>query len=184
MYVSMERENQLQVFGLKNGQLSSTPLFVKTTLEDPSNVRPGQVVGPIHVSRDGQFVYLANRSDGTVEFEGKKVYVGGENSVAVFSINQQTGEPNLIQTIPTQSYHCRTFTIHPDGKSLITASIAPMLVHEGDKIERVSAALTEFRIADDGKLTFVRKYDIETPAGPMFWVGLIALDNRWSTNAA
>jgi hypothetical protein len=29
-----------------------------------------------------------------------------------------------------------------------------------------------------------RKYDIETPSGPMFWVGLIALDSGWSTNAA
>lgn len=53
----MERENQLQVFSLRNGRLSAAPLFVKTTLLEPAKVRPGQVAGPIHVSRDGRFVY-------------------------------------------------------------------------------------------------------------------------------
>lgn len=184
VYVSMERENQLQVFGLQDGKLTAAPLYVKTTITDPSNVRPGQVVGPIHVSRDGKFVYLANRSDGTVDFEGKKVYVGGENSVAVFQINDQTGEPTLIQNIPTESFHARTFTVHPSGRALITASIGPMLVHEGDAVNKVSAALTVFRIEENGTLSFVRKYDIDTTAGPMFWVGLIALDDGWSSNAA
>jgi hypothetical protein len=27
----------------------------------------------------------------------KKVFIGGENSVAAFSVNQTTGEPTLIQ---------------------------------------------------------------------------------------
>ena len=119
----MERENQLQVFSLKNGILSSTPIFVRTTLADPSNARPAQVVGPIHFPQDGRFVYLANRSDGTVDYQGKKVYVGGENSVAVFRVSPQSGEPTLIQAVPTQSYHCRTFTLNPNGNMLVTASI-------------------------------------------------------------
>ncbi len=184
VYVSMERENQLQVFSLKDGVLSSAPIFVRTTLADPSNVRPGQVVGPIHFSRDGRFVYLANRSDGTVEYQGKKVYIGGENSVAVFSVDPQSGEPTLIQTIPTLSYHCRTFTLHPNGNMLVTASIAPMLVREGDTITRVSAALTVFRVQEDGKLTFIKKYDVDTAKGPMFWCGLLSLDAGWGSNQA
>lgn len=184
MYVSMERQNQLQVFGLRNGRLTETPLFIKTTLSEPSNVRPAQVVGPVHVSRDGKFVYLANRSDGTIDFEGKKVYAGGENSIAVFRIDEQTGEPTLIQNIPTQSFHVRTFTLHPNGKMLVAASVAPMLVHENDRVNKVSAALSVFRVEDNGMLTFVRKSDIDTTAGPMFWCGLIALDDAWSNNAA
>jgi 6-phosphogluconolactonase (cycloisomerase 2 family) len=184
IYVSMERENQLQVFRLEDGKLSGTPVYIRTTLREPGNVRPGQVVGPVHVSRDGNFVYLANRSDGTVLHNGKKVYVGGENSVAVFRIDQQTGEPTLIQTIPTQSFHCRTFAIHPNGKSLITASIGPMSVEAGDTVNNVPAALSVFRIENDGALTFVRKYDVDTQAGPMFWVGLLALQSGWSDNAA
>ena len=184
IYVSMERENQLQVFGLQNGKLTEAPLYIKTTLSEPSNVRPAQVVGPVHVSRDGKFVYLANRSDGTVDFEGKKVYAGGENSIAVFRVDEHTGEPTLIQNIPTQSFHVRTFTLHPNGKMLVAASVAPMLVHQDDKIDKVSAALSVFRVEDNGMLTFVRKYDIDMTAGPMFWCGLIALGDGWSKNAA
>lgn len=126
----------------------------------------------------------ANRSDGTADFEGKKVYVGGENSIVVFRIDPQTGEPTLIQRMPTQSFHARTFALHPDGKILITASVAPMLVRDGDTIETVAAALTVFRVQDNGTLTFVRKYDVDTSAGPMFWVGMMALGNGWPTNTA
>jgi 6-phosphogluconolactonase len=32
-----------------------------------------------------------------------------------------------------------------------------------------------YRIADDGKLTFVRKYDVDTSKGQQFWSGMVAL---------
>jgi hypothetical protein len=63
----MERENQLQVFDLTDGHLAQAPRFVKTTLADAANLHPQQIVGPIHVSRDRRFVYLANRAGGTTK---------------------------------------------------------------------------------------------------------------------
>lgn len=45
-----------------------------------------------------------NRESGTTDFEGKPVFVGGENNIAVFAINQDTGEPTLIQNIDTRGY--------------------------------------------------------------------------------
>jgi 6-phosphogluconolactonase len=48
---------------------------------------------------------------------------------------------------------------------------------EGGVKTRVSASLAVFRIGHDGKLTFVRKYDIETGQGrSLMWAGLLSLD--------
>jgi 6-phosphogluconolactonase (cycloisomerase 2 family) len=69
------------------------------------------------VHPNGRFVYLTNRNQGEVEFEGKKVFNGGENNVAVFAIDAQTGEPNLVQTVEGQGIHLRTFGIDPTGHS-------------------------------------------------------------------
>lgn len=175
MYVSMERENQLQVFDLQDGRLSLQPMFTRTTLRKPANVHPSQVVGPIHFSRDGKFVYLANRADGTADFHGKKVFMGGENSIAVFRVDPTNGAPTLIQNIDTQAFHARTFSIHPDGSMLVAASIAPIFVRDGERVTQVPAALSVFRVKNDGRLTFVHKYDIETGPGQLFWCGMLSL---------
>jgi len=176
MYVSMERENQLLMYGLRDGSIGSSPVFTKTTLANPSApLAPVQVVGPIHFHPNGKFVYLANRADGTVDVDGKKIFAGGENNVAVFAVDHRTGEPTLIQNIDTQSYHCRTTSIHPNGRMLVTASFAPMLVRNGPQTALVPPTLTVFSIGTDGKLTFQRKYGIETGKDWMFWIGMTAL---------
>jgi hypothetical protein len=35
-----------------------------------------------------------------------------------------------------------------------------------------------FRVGDDGKLDFVRKYDVDVGSGNMFWMGIVALSPR------
>src|SRR5262245_60800368 len=90
--------------------LSREPMFIKGTLSDPkSPFRHG--AGTIHLHPNGRFVYLANRASSTVDFEGKKVFTGGENTIAVFSIDQGTGERALIQTIEGRGLQLRTFAI-------------------------------------------------------------------------
>jgi hypothetical protein len=39
----------------------------------------------------------------------------------------------------------------------------------------LSAGLTVYRIASDGKLTFARKYDVDTTNGTQFWSGVVPL---------
>jgi 6-phosphogluconolactonase len=175
MYVSMERENQLQMFDLKAGRLAPQARFIKTTLASPNDVHPQQLAGPIHVSRNGRLVYVANRADATTDFDGKKVFAGGENCIAVFRIDQKTGEPVLIQTAATDSFHPRTFSIHPDGRMLVSAAIEPLDVRDGNAVRTVSAALSVFQIASEGRLRNVRKYDIETGPDWMFWCGMVPL---------
>jgi hypothetical protein len=39
----------------------------------------------------------------------------------------------------------------------------------------IPASLAVFRVRNDGKLDFVRKYDVDTSAGSLFWMGIVPL---------
>jgi 6-phosphogluconolactonase len=176
VFLSLERQNKLDVFErLKDGTLSRSPLFSKDTLSDPSNVRPGQALGTIHMHPNGRFVYLANRASGTTDFQGQSVFVGGENSIAVFSINQDTGEPTLIQNVDTRGIHTRTFALDPSGRILIAANMMQLPVRDAKGVSVMPASLAVFRVRDDGKLDFARKYDVAVGSRNMFWMGITAL---------
>jgi hypothetical protein len=142
---------------------------------DPANVRPGQALGTIHMHPSGRFVYLANRASGTVDFQGKPVFVGGENSIAVFAINQETGEPTRIQNMDTHGIHVRTFALDPSGRILIAGNMMELAVREKDGVKTVPASLALFRVHADGKLEFVRKYDLNVGSRNLFWMGMVAL---------
>ena len=176
VFLSLERQNKLQVYErLKDGTLSRNALFSKDTLTEPSHVRSGQALGTIHVHPNGKFVYLANRASGTKDFEGKAVFVGGENSIAVFSINQNTGEPTLIQNADTRGIHARTFALDPSGRILVAANMMQLSVREAKGVSTVPASLGVFRVRGDGKLDFVRKYGVDVGSSTMFWMGITAL---------
>jgi 6-phosphogluconolactonase (cycloisomerase 2 family) len=176
VFVSLERQNKLQVYEkLKDGTLSRNPLFDKETLADPGNVRPGQALGTIHMHPNGKFVYLANRASGTVDFEGKPVFVGGENSIAVFAINQDTGEPTLIQNVDTRGIHVRTFALDPSGRILVAGNMMQLAVRDKDGVKTIPASLAVFRVRGDGKLEFTRKYDLDVGSRNLFWMGIVAL---------
>jgi len=105
------------------------------------------MAGAIHIHPTGRFVYLTNRNSGTEEVGGRKVFKGGENNIA-------------------------TFAIDPSGRLLIAASILPMAMRDGSTLP---AGLVLYRIGDDGKLTFARKYDIDTGRFMQFWIGIVTL---------
>jgi 6-phosphogluconolactonase len=176
VFASLERQNKLDVFEkLQDGTLSRNPLFSKDTLADPGNVRPGQALGTIHMHPNGRFVYLANRASGTVDFEGKPVFVGGENSIAAFAINQETGEPTLIQNVDTRGIHTRTFALDPSGRILVAANMMQLSVRGKDGVSTVPASLAVFRVQSDGKLEFARKYDLNVGSRSLFWMGMVPL---------
>lgn len=91
------------------------------------------------------------------------------------TIGPGTGKPTPIQHVDTRCIHVRTFAIDPSGRMLVAASIKPMAVREGAGVTTVQAALSVFRIASDGTLEFVRKYDVDTAAGIHYWVGMMGL---------
>ncbi len=174
VFVSIERQNKLYVYALDSiSGLKREPLFVKDTLSKKPAMR--QAAGAIHVHPSGKFVYVTNRASDRSSFDGKPAVVGGQNDLAVFSIDQATGEPTLIQNASGHTVELRTFGIDPGGRMLVAASIAPAPVRDGDRIIEVPAALSVFRIGDDGKLAFVRKYDVDTGSERQFWTGIVTL---------
>lgn len=175
MYVSIERQNQLQMYRLRGDDLEAGPAFTVTTLNEPGNLRPEQMVGPIHVHPNGRCVYLANRASGVAESQGKKLAAGGENTIAVFAINEATGEPRLKQSIDTHGFHPRTFSIDPNGRMLVVANLIELPVRDGQGARVQPATLSAYAIGDDGSLTFARSYDIETNGLTQWWSGFIPL---------
>jgi 6-phosphogluconolactonase len=175
VYVSLERQNRLSVFKLENGTLIAEPVFARDTLAEPGKLRPKQLAGTLHMHPSGAFLYVANRSDLTSEFQGQQVDGGGENSVAVFALDRATGEPRLAQTIESRGFHPRTFALDPSGRMLVAANLTARPVREGDSARVHPATLACYRISNDGRLTFARAYDIETAGKLQFWSGMVAI---------
>jgi 6-phosphogluconolactonase len=175
VYVSLERQNRLDMFTFRDMTLLATAAYQKGTLAEPGNIRGRQVAGTVHVHPNGRTVYVANRASSTTEVEGQRVFAGGENSLAVFAIDPATGEPNPIQHVDTRGIHCRTFHIDPSGRLLVAAHIMELPVRDGATIRAVPACLSLFRIADDGGLDFVRKYDVDVGDRTMWWMGMVGL---------
>ena len=174
MYVSIETQNKMYMFRKEDGRINPEIAYRAETLAEPHNIRARQAAGTVHVHPNGRFVYGANRAQATTEFHGKQVYKGGENSIVVYAIDQ-SGEPTPIQHIETQKIHPRTFHIDPSGRLLVAQHNLPVNVRYGDAVKTLAAGLSVFRIGDDGKLTFVRSYDIDVGDKSMFWMGMVPL---------
>jgi 6-phosphogluconolactonase len=174
-FVSIERQNKLYVYALDPAAgLAREPMFVKDTLANPKPaVR--QAAGAIHVHPNGKFVYVTNRASDLTSVDGKTAVVGGENNVAIFAIDQTTGEPKLIQNADGRAIELRTFAIDPSGRMLVAASIKPTPVREADGIKTLPARLSVFRVETDGKLELARQYDIDTGERTQFWSGMVTL---------
>jgi 6-phosphogluconolactonase (cycloisomerase 2 family) len=164
----------LDLFTLDGDTLAPMPRFQKETLARPDHILSRQAAGTVHVHPNGRVVYVANRADTTTEVEGQKVFVGGENNIATYTIKQETGEPSLIGHTETHGIHCRTFHIDPSGRLLVAAHLRPLNVKEGGTVHTVPACLSVFRIDNDGRLDFVRKYDVDVGNHTMFWMGMVS----------
>jgi 6-phosphogluconolactonase len=183
VYVSIERQSQLIVYRMTaDGDVVPEPLFTKSTLADPARKFRIQAAGPIHVHPNGRFVYLGNRSGlasvagpEVEDVGGKMVFSAGESNIAVFAIDQRTGEPSPIQHADIRAAHPRTFGLDTAGRLLVAGSLSPSARREDGKIVDLPAGLTVFRTGEDGKLTFVRKYDIDVGRDTQWWTGMIPL---------
>ena len=175
MYVSIETQNKMDMHRMDGGRIQPEIASRADTLAEPHNIRARQAAGTVHVHPNGRFVYGANRAQETIEFQGKPVFKGGENSIVVYAIDQATGEPRPIQHIDTRAIHPRTFHIDPSGRLLVAQHNLPVNVRDGDTIRTLPAGLSVFRMGEDGKLTFERKYDIEVGDKTMFWMGMVPL---------
>ncbi len=177
VYVGIERTSKVFQYELKtDGTMGTEPLFRKETLIDLANVhRNRQKGGCIQIHPNGKILYVTNRADGTIKEGDKTLWAGGENNIAVYSIDQKTGEPTLIQHIDSQGMETRTFTVDPTGSLFLAANQKTMWVRTGEKLEKVPANFALFRIGSDGKLKFVRKYIMEDGDKWLLWSDMLEL---------
>src|SRR5215475_11899964 len=160
-FLTLEAQNRLEVFAIANGTLGTKPMFSKPTLAERTGVKAGQTASTLHVHPNGQYVYVANRGAAG----------GGTNNIAVFRINQQTGEPSLIQNADTHGFTPRTFSVDPSGRMLVVGNQTTQSVAGNT----VPANLAVFRIRGDGMLEFAERYDLAVGRKPLWWTGLVPL---------
>lgn len=174
MFLNLERQNQLQVYRTVNGEsVKPNALFTKDTLDHQAASKPQQMTGAIHVHPNGRFVYVSNRASGTTVVDGKPVWEGGENTIGVWAIDQKTGEPSRIQNVDSGGMHARTFALDATSALLVAANQNAVTKPDGT---RTPASLAVFRVGDDGKLSFLRKYDVDTGEGrSLMWAGFVRL---------
>jgi 6-phosphogluconolactonase (cycloisomerase 2 family) len=165
VFLTVEAQNRIQMYRRSDEGLESTASFSVSTLSDGGGVRPGQTTSTIHVHPSGQFVYVGNRGAPT----------GGRNEIAVFRINEATGEPSLIQNVDTQGFTPRTFALDPSGRLLVVGNQNSVSVPEGGSTKLVPANLAVFRVGSNGMLTFAQRYDVAVARKPLWWMGVVAI---------
>lgn len=175
VYVSRERENKLNVYRLVDGVIDPQALFVKETLAAPDKIVSRQAACTLHAHPNGRFLYLANRAFDTVKVDGKDVFPGGENNIAVFAINQATGEPTLIQNEDVRGIYPRTFALDPSARMLAVTDVEPKLTRNAPGLMTIPANIATFSVGSDGRLKFTNNYEIDTAGQLQFWSGMVAL---------
>ncbi|HEY0041271.1 MAG TPA: lactonase family protein, partial [Flavisolibacter sp.] len=96
---------------------------------DTLTSQPGSA--DIHVSPDGKFLYASNR--------------GGENNIAIFKIDGETGKLSLVGYQPTLGRTPRNFMIDPSGNFLLVANqdTDNIVVFKRDKLTGLLSATGE-----------------------------------------
>lgn len=174
VYVSIERQNELQLFDVDaEGALSAHPRQVIGSLSVAGLDPVRQMASAVHVHPSGKFVYQVNRSDGRRRIRGWSIGGQGEDSLAVYAIDRK-GCLEVIQHVEMPAVHVRTFSIDPTGRILVAASIEPVSVMtESYGVSVLPASIVVYRIADDGRLEFARAYEVDTRGSLMFWTGIV-----------
>jgi 6-phosphogluconolactonase len=196
VYVSAERGNRIIMYSFLNGVL--TPQFNKTSVAvaadglavNDQEAINGQRAGAIMVHPSGKFLWLTNRNYAVVPYTPDggagdaaapdggdaaaappvNVFAGtGENNVALFSIDQTTGEPTLVNAIDSHGFEPRTFALDPSGNYLVVGNQKQVNTLTSTGLVTVMPNLSVFQVAGDGKLAFVHTYDQAT--GEVWWVG-------------
>jgi 6-phosphogluconolactonase len=165
VFLSLESQNRLQVYRRSDEGLEATPLFSVSTLADGGKNMQGQTTSTVHVHPNGRFVYVGNRGTPAT---------GRHNEIAVFRINEATGEPTLVQNADTHGFTPRTFSLDPSGRVLVVGNQSSVPARDGTATTEVPANLAVFRVGSDGMLTFVERHDVAAGRKPLWWMGIVA----------
>jgi 6-phosphogluconolactonase (cycloisomerase 2 family) len=175
VYVVLERQNKMETYRLEDGRLTAQSEFRCGTLANLGKPAPNQLAAVACVHPNGEFVYVSNRAEGVIDYEGQKVFAGGENNIAVYSIDQTTGKPIAIQFIDTPKISPRSIQIEPGGRVMVVHNNISTSIREDGDVRPVTAGMSVYRIGDDGRLTYLRSYDLEGSKFTNYWLGIVQL---------
>ena len=103
-YSIEELSGMVSAYSYNNGKLDSIQRIFSY-----SKIQESYGSSDIHISPDGFFLYASNRWD-------------KENTISIFSINQNIGKLTLVGHQPTFGDHPRNFTIDPTGNFILVAN--------------------------------------------------------------
>ena len=103
-YLMQEMAGNVIAYKYANGTLTET----QSIAAHPADFKGAISSADIHISPDGKFLYASNRGD--------------ENTIAIFSINQDDGRLTLVGTQSTLGTTPRNFAIDPTGTFLLAAN--------------------------------------------------------------
>jgi 6-phosphogluconolactonase len=105
LYVSEELTGSISVYNFNNGNV----IFLQRVLTHPNNYEGAPGTADIHVSPNGQYIYVSNRGD--------------ENNIAKFPIlSNGKLEEKQMKLFSTLGKRPRNFNISPDGNWLLAAN--------------------------------------------------------------
>ncbi len=104
-YVVCELNGTVEAFNLNNATSEFTWFQTISTL--PAGVTAEAASADIHITPDGKYLYASNRAE--------------NNNIAMYSINQSSGELSLLGHVSAQGTTPRNFAIDPSGKFLLVA---------------------------------------------------------------
>jgi 6-phosphogluconolactonase len=78
--------------------------YISTIPDDFNENNQGSA---IHISSDGRFVYAGNR---------------GHNSIAIFAVNEETGELSFVDRVSTEGDWPRDFVLDPTEKFIVASN--------------------------------------------------------------
>lgn len=132
-----------EVFVLSYNNEDNTFNIIQRISAIPKDFKGQTDAAAIHISPDGQFLYTSNR---------------GFDSIAVFSIDENSFKLNLVEITETNGSHPRDFTIDPSGRFLIiphqlTHNIT--IFHRDIKTGKLTKADKEFAIESGVCIKFI-----------------------------
>ena len=174
VYLAVERQSEIHFLRI-NGDATNKIIEQKvSTLAH--DVQPGvrQAASAIHIHPNGNFVYVSNRAYLAKKCSPKQIIPKGEDNIAVFKINRETGTVNLIDSVDTNGSLPRTFSIDPSGRLLIAANSEP--ARKRNKLGQVvdlPVSLSLFKIDGDGKLEQTENLAFPNDDQLLFWAGFL-----------
>ena len=103
-YAINELSGKIDAYNYCNGELNFIEEY--NTYQQQQDIYRA---ADIHISEDEKFLYVSNRGP-------------EEDTIAIFSINKNTGKLKLVTHIPTNGKHPRNFVISPSGNFLLVAN--------------------------------------------------------------